>query len=129
MLRSIIAIIAGFLVAAGLVMVATWIVAPALGLAIEQPTPGYLIFNLVSIPIAGMLGGYVAGRVAPRAHWGHVGMLAILLLLSLPGILQPPPPGQPSWYSLLLALLGPATVLLGGVFALRSTHRREPLRG
>lgn len=129
MLRSIVAIVAGILAAALLVLVATLIVAPALGIALTQPTPAYLVFNLVSNGVAGLVGGYVAARVAPHAHWGHVGTLAVvLLLLSVPGILQPPPSAQPTWYSLLLALLGPAMVLLGGVFALRSTHRRTPLR-
>lgn len=126
MLRSIVAVFAGFVVAALLVVVSTWIVAPALGLAGAEPGPGYLLFNLVTSALAGVLGGYVAARVAPHTHWGHVGTLAvILLLLSMPGILQPPAPGQPTWYPVLLAMLGPATVLLGGVLAIRSTQRHR----
>ena len=124
MLRSVIAIVAGFLAAAALVVVATWIVAPALGMAGEEPTAGYLLMNLMSVGVAGMLGGYVAGRLAPHAHWSHVATAAIVLL-SLPGMLQPSPSGQPTWYSVLLALLGAAAALLGGVLALRSTQRHR----
>lgn len=126
MIRSIGAVVGGLLVTVVLVIVLTLLATVALGIPNGgPPTPLYLVLNLLGGAIAGACGGATAVRLAPRWPHGHVGTLAVvILLLSLPTLFSPPPPGQPSWYGLTLSVLGPTSVLLGGLLAIR--HVRSP---
>lgn len=77
----------------------------------------YLALNLATSAAAALAGGYVTGRVANRRGSKAVGVLAALLLLS--GVLSLTgsdgnAPGQPAWYPVVLLLLGPVGVVVGG---------------
>ncbi len=120
MVRSVLAVTAGFVTSVILIMLVTWVAAFALGIPSEAPTNQYLVINLLGSILAGGIGGYVTGRLAPTALWHHVfGLAAVVLLLSLPAVLQPAD-GQPTWYPAFLAIAGPLAVAIGGVLA----HRR-----
>jgi len=130
MRRSLAAVLAGLVVAMVLVIVLSWLAA----LLVRQPPSGpptvpYLALNLLGGAVAGMAAGATAVRLAPHTPHGHVYVLAlVLLLLSLPGLFSAPAPGQPGWYPLALSVLGPASVLAGGLLAVRrrrAAHGRD----
>lgn len=120
-LRSAVAVLVGFLVTAALVTVTTFGAAAVLGLPMSgPPTPTYLVLNLVGSALAGVAGGYLCARAAPRAQSAHVTALAVLLILmTLPAVFAEPVAGRPAWYPLTLAILGPASVMLGGWLHIR----------
>lgn len=121
MRRSLAAVVAGLIVAVVMVIVLSWLAAAV----VDQPESGpptavYLALNLLGGALAGMAGGATAARMAPHTPHGHAYILAaVILLLSLPGLFSAPLPGQPSWYPVALSVLGPASVVAGGLIALR----------
>ena len=121
MRRSLAAVLAGLIVAVVMVIMLSWLAA----VIVDQPESGpptraYLALNLLGGALAGMAGGATAAWMAPHTPRGHAYILAaVILLLSLPGLFSAPLPGQPSWYPLALSVLGPASVVIGGVIALR----------
>lgn len=121
MIRSIFAVAAGLVVTVVLVMTLTYLLTMWFGIPPGVPLPGlYLALNLLGSAVAGMVGGATAVRLAPHTPHGHVVALAILiLLLSLPTIFTPPAPGQPGWYGIVVSILGPVAVALGGFLAAR----------
>ena len=128
MSRSVIAVIAGLVVAVVLVIVLS-----NLGSAVfgdpsgGPPTTGYLAFNLAASALAGLAGGATASRIAAHTPHGHaIALAGVILLLSLPGLFSAPAPGQPSWYPVVLSILGPASVLVGGLIARRRTETVSP---
>lgn len=120
-LRSVAAVGAGLAATFVLVMVLSFLAATVTGIPTGgAPTPPYLALNLLGGAAAGASGGAIAVWLAPHRPHGHVGTLAlVILLLSLPTLLSAPAPGQPAWYGLALSVLGPASVLLGGLLAIR----------
>jgi len=128
MMRSVVAVIAGLVVTVGLVIVLSILSASLLRLpAGSAPTPLYLVLNLLSAIFSGMVGGSVAVRLAPDRLQGHVFVLAlVILLMSLPTLLSAPAPGQPSWYGLVISIIGPTSVVLGGFLAIRGKRATRP---
>lgn len=122
MVRSVASVLAGLIVAAVLVMAVTFLATAALGLPPgAPPTPAYLLLNLLGSALAGASGGAVAVRLAPhRPHAHGIALALLILLLSLPTLLSAPAPGQPTWYGLALSVIGPLSVLAGGLLALRA---------
>lgn len=122
-LRSAAAVLAGFLLTVALVVVVTFGAAVLLGLPPGgPPTPLYLVLNLLGSAAAGVAGGYLCARTAPRAPARHAAGLAVLVLvLTLPAVFSQPVHGPPEWYPVALAVLGPASIMLGGwLFVRRS---------
>lgn len=127
-IRSVLAVVAGLAVCLVLVIALSAIAASILRVSAESPpTPLYLALNLTGGALAGAIGGATAMRIAPHTPHGHVWALALLiLLLSLPTLLTAPAPGQPAWYGLALSVIGPSSVLLGGVLEARRERYRRP---
>jgi hypothetical protein len=129
MLRSVLAILAGYVVMAVIVMAGTAAAAAAFGLPLAPnagapvPTPGagYLAANLLVSALGAVAGGWVAAHVARRRPLTHAAVLAALLVAAGLATLGRPQPGQPAWYPPVLLVLGPAGALLGGL--LRSARR------
>lgn len=130
MIRSSAAVLTGLAVAIVLLMILGFLTAAALGISPVGPaTRASVAANLVSAAIAGASGGAIAVRLAPHTPHGHVGILALLiLLLSLPTLLAPPGAGEPAWYGLAQSVLGPVSVALGGFLAVRQLDRGLPAR-
>ncbi|HUE96353.1 MAG TPA: hypothetical protein VMN39_06815 [Longimicrobiaceae bacterium] len=127
MIRSAAAVLAGLVVTIVLVMLLTYLAGVLAGVPVgAPPTPTYLALNLFGSAIAGFAGGDVAVRVAAHTPHGHVIALAVvILLLSLPFALSAPAPGQPTWYPFAISVVGPGSVLLGGLLAARRISRRD----
>ena len=128
MIRSIAAVAAGLVVTVVLVLILTPLAGMIAGVPMgAPPTPLYLVLNLLASAIAGFVGGVVAVRVAHYAPHGHVIALAVvILLLALPTVFTAPAPGQPAWYPLAISILGPISVLAGGMLAARHFDRGAP---
>jgi hypothetical protein len=122
-LRSFLALLAGFLSMAVLVTVVTavlmkrvpeWVGAPG------HPRAAYVCANLIYSFAAAMLGGYVTSWIAPSSPLKHVLTLALIVLL-LSGLSALQQRGQqPIWYQLTLMAISPLGVLAGGIIRLRT---------
>lgn len=127
MLHSVFVILGSFLAMALVVMVTTAVAARAL-LGRRTPgappvlTPTYLAVNLTCSALAALLGGWLAAHYAVSAPQSHVYALAVLMVvLSLASIRQSVAAGQPRWYALVLLVVMPLVVLLGGRLAVPPT--------
>jgi hypothetical protein len=124
-LRSVVAIVAGFGFMASTVMVGT-IVATALfvpggiqAAAAGVPAPalprGYLVSSFVITAIGAILGGWLAARLATFAPYAHSAALAaVVAVLSLGSGANAPAGSQPEWYASAIGIVGVLGVLLGG---------------
>ena len=125
MVRSILAVVAGYFTLAVLTSLTTYLVAYGFGLAVAepgaQPPLVYVVVNLVYSTVYAGVGGYVAARVATHRPVRHA--LALAALLVVLGLVYTAVAIniQPLWYLLGLPLLGaPAAVLGGYVHARRA---------
>lgn len=117
MLRSIGAVVAGYVAMAVAVLV---VVGLGAWLLVDDPAaPGtaYLAFNLGVGLVAAALGGWVTWRLAARGRMKHVVALAVLVLALGLGMAfgAEPAPGQPSWYPVVISIFGAAGVVAGGM--------------
>ena len=121
MSRSLVAVVAGLVVAVVIVVALSNMGAAILGVPSGgPPTDGYLAFNLAASALAGLAGGATASRIAAHTPHGHaIALAGVILLLSLPGLFSAPAPGQPSWYPIVLSILGPVSVMAGGLIGRR----------
>ena len=120
MVRSVGAVLAGFAVMAGVVIVTTVL---ATKLLVGQSPPGHrpptrhLVVNLLCGLLAAMLGGFVCAWIAVSDLLAHVTALAVFVVLlavvsARSG--QSGTPGMASWYPYGIAGIGVVGVLLGG---------------
>lgn len=127
MLRSVLAVVFGFVCTALVVTIGTIAATAALvpgGLAAMRsgaplPVPvssGYLSVNLTLSEAAAVLGGWVAARLSPAAPIGHVAALAALMLaMSVVSAATGGRAGQPAWYPGVIAAIGVIGVFAGGL--------------
>ena len=125
-MRSIICVVAGFVVMMAIVTAGTaaateLIVEGGLFAAATGPRtalpPTYFAANLVVSAMGAVLGGWVTARMAPSREMAHVAALAaLMLIMTVPGLLGygEHQTGQPAWYLYALPVLGVGGVLLGG---------------
>jgi hypothetical protein len=115
--RSVIAVIAGYAAMAAVVVALTVLVkriAPAWVGSERAPGSSYVYTNLLFSYGAAMIGGYVAAVIGASAPLAHACALAVIVLvLSIVSAVQIGD-RQPRWYQVTLALLGPLGVVIGG---------------
>jgi hypothetical protein len=146
MLRSILAVVVGYVVMAALVMLtftpaffAPELVFETHGIGVTLP---FMVFTLAMGGVAAVLGGFVAARVASRRAWpALLALVAIVFVFGITsavhGLFQVPPTvsveevarmtpmekaaigREPVWYAFLLPFLGSAGILAGGWLAAR----------
>lgn len=122
MIRSIAAVVVGYVMSAFIVVLGTTAAAalllprPQAG-AVPQITTAYLVADLLIAVVAAIAGGMVAAAIGQRAPILHAAALAVLMFVvgigssvAAGGAL----PGQPAWYPLAIAVIGPLGVLVGG---------------
>ncbi len=127
MIRSIVAVLVGLAVTFVLVLIFHQATILLTGIPLEGRESGpYLAANIAASFLAGACGGAAAARVAARAPHGHTLVVAIvILILSLPTLFMGAAPGQPSWYPLAMSVVGPVSVLTGGLVAGRRWRGRS----
>jgi hypothetical protein len=128
MLRSVGAVLAGFVVATIIVLLTTMIAValmlPAAGPGMmPEPTGSYLAVNLLCALLAAIAGGWLAARMALRAPLGHamaVGTIMLVLGLGTAAMESDGTPGsQPGWYLYALPMIGWVGAATGGLLAAR----------
>jgi len=134
MLRSIGAVLAGFVVMAVTIMVGTIALTAALipgGIATMRPPQsgtvapsGYLAANLALSFLAAVLGGYLTVRLAASAPVIHALALGtLLMIMGMVTVAQAgdagSSAGQPSWYPWVITTLGVVGVMAGGMLRAR----------
>ena len=71
--------------------------------------------NLGVAAVGGVIGGWLAARVAPGSPYAHAAALAALVaVIALPSATGASQGSQPGWYPAALALVAVFGVLLGG---------------
>lgn len=112
-LRSFFAVMVGYMVMMVVVIALTLIFVKTMGLKTGNPTPGYLLINVVYSFLAAAIGGWVTGRVAEVKPMVAAGALAILMAIT--GFLsyQHYTGQQPHWYQLMM-MFAPSLCALGG---------------
>jgi hypothetical protein len=111
--RSILAVIAGFLAMMAVVIVCTLLSVMIFHLKSGHPTPVYLALNVVYSLGAAVLGGWVAGRIARRSPIGHgIALGVVMLAFSIFQLLHPAP-GQPFAYLVFLSIAPPLAAVAG----------------
>jgi hypothetical protein len=122
MLRSIAAVLAGYVILAMSIMLATFVSLPlftdaAFGdweAARRQLGRGWLLYEFAySIPIA-LAAGYATGMVARSAPQRHAAYLAGLILVATIGSVVWTAGRKLIWQDLLLGLCGAGACLIGG---------------
>jgi len=133
MLRSIMAVVAGYATMAVVVMLGTIAMMAALvpgGLkamramrdgaraAMPAPTPRYLAMNIALSLVAAILGGWITTRIASRAVNGHlIALCVVVLLMSVVSAFASGSGSslQPAWYKFVIPLVGVAGVALSAL--------------
>ncbi len=129
MLRSVGAVIGGFVAMSVLVMIATMALAVALvpgGMdamrdrakaALIRLPPLYLGLNVLVSFAAAIVGGLVTAKIATHAPAAHILWLGCLLLVM--GVVSAFAPGndnQPMWYKSIIPMVGVAGVAVSALF-------------
>jgi hypothetical protein len=124
MLRTVIALIAGFAILAFGQLVATIVLAFALGVQPGVSNPAFYPGSLACGALAAAVGGYATAALAPRRHGAHVLVLmAMILMMALSNVITPPA-GQPGWYLAAALVAQPAFAGVGGL--VRAATTRTP---
>ncbi len=116
MVKSIIAVVAGYAAMAILVIITTMLAAAFLLNDPNEVTSAYLVVNLILSLISAVVGGWITAKLAPNNKKRHVqilaGLIIVLGLLSLTQTLI----GQPVWYPWVIMLIGAGGALYGGKY-------------
>ena len=112
-LRSIFAVMLGYMAMMLSVIVLTLLFVKTMGLKSAHPTPGYLFVNVVYTFLAAGIGGYVTARIAEVKPMIAAGVLATLMLIM--GVLsyRHYTGMQPAWYQAMMQIV-PSLCALGG---------------
>ena len=124
MLRSALAVLAGFVSMALLVMITTALAVrfvlrrPLASMRSRDPGPipaAYLATNVTSSVLAALVGGYVTALLAERDRVAHGLVLAAVVVVM--GLVSARQSGaaQPRWYRILLLVGMPALTVVGAV--------------
>lgn len=120
MLRNVIAVLAGGLVAAvlfqvGAVVAFVGLYGIPLGASPGPPGSGYFAINLGFAALAAVAAGWVTARLAGPRPLAPVGALAVVLAAVVSWGFTKPASQWPGWYPPVLALVGLVGALAGGI--------------
>lgn len=132
MLRPALALLAGLgvtvLIVGGGVIVTTLAAIRDANPRAFSPPAWYYAVNLTLSALGAAAGGFTTSRITVGRSFFTVFVLALILFVSgiAPVLRGAGTPGQPQWYPLILALLGPIGVLVGGALERRRTGGAPP---
>lgn len=118
-LRSIAAVVGGYLVVAGGTILTFNVL---VGQVTVDSSPRQMILGTVGAVISGIAGGVVAALLAPRSPFAHAAGVLILLALDTASVLAKGP--GPAWFDLAGSAILAISVLIGGWLIARKTRRR-----
>jgi hypothetical protein len=118
-LRSILAVIAGFVAMSFVVIVLTLLSVKSMGLKGGHPTAGYLVINVVFSFLAAAAGGFVTALVAAVKPVEHAYVLACVMLVMGALSYARYRGTQPGWYQLMLVLVPPLCAIAGAAICAR----------
>ncbi|MEP6834362.1 MAG: hypothetical protein ABJB74_13285 [Gemmatimonas sp.] len=132
MLRSIAAVLAGFLVMSAVVMIGTVALTALLvpggiasmkvgmktpGASMPTPSTTYLAANLVLSLVAAISGGLVTQRIAASAPDGHlVALGAVMLVMSVVSAFSPGSAQQPEWVKFVIPVIALVGIAASRIF-------------
>lgn len=137
MVRSILAVFAGYCVILFLIIVVTilaslFMLPPTPEQKLPAPTTAYLIVNLLYSTIIAGVGGWVTARFAQYAPLIHTGVLSLVFIFLgfLMALLKAADEtstaaSQPSWYPFVVTLLGGIGVMAGGYLRLWQVQKKS----
>jgi hypothetical protein len=122
MAHSTLAVLAGFVVMAIIVMIATALAmrfvlgVPLAAMRSAGPqmlSASYLATNVAVSALAAIVGGFTTAAIAGHDQIAHgLGLAAVMVSMSVVSMRQTGA-GQPRWYRILLATMMPAMAILG----------------
>jgi hypothetical protein len=126
-LKSIGAVLAGYLVSAILTAVTIAVLGALFPASYQPGNVGWVIFNVIYGCAFAVVGGYMAARLAPARPMTHAWVLGILMALFavltgyVVSVSSPSPDyaNQPGWYYPVLAITVLPSILLGGLLYIR----------
>ncbi len=122
LLRSMIAVIVGFMVTYLAVIAFTLLMVKTMGLHADPPTPARLAYNAFAAFTAALVGGVVTGTLAPERRVRHGYLLAMVLLMMTALSYLHYQGGQPAWYQATMVVVPPIFAVLGAKVA-EHAHR------
>ncbi len=126
MLRSIGAVVAGYLVIAIAIIVMFVIAFPD---PTVVPSMGFMIFSLIYGFLFGILGGWVCGLIARKAEVKHAAVIAAIgILLSVLSMIFATAK-EPTWYQIANMVLLTIAVLIGGWMRARQKAKAAQNQG
>ena len=113
LLRSMLAIIAGFITMNFIVIALTLVSIATMHISSGHPPPGYLIVNVLYSLLAAASAGFVTALVAGYRPLTHAGVLAGIMLVFGLFSYKHYTGTQPLWYQWLMIAVGPLCVIGG----------------
>jgi hypothetical protein len=127
MFRNILAVTAGYVTMAVIVILVTIPLALAFGQPLDPeaaktvPNAAYFLLNLVLSFFAAVAGGWVTARIGSRPMaWALSGMV---LLFGALYAYQSPPHVSPGWYLIVLPIIGAIGAMAGGRLRAMKSNR------
>ena len=114
MLRSVIALIAGFAIMTFLILVVTIVVAMMTDVDSTSPTVRFLEIKFAYSAVAALFGGYATAALAPGRPMVHAAVLAMMVLLLGASNVASPPSGHSAPYLVALMVACPVAAISGG---------------
>jgi len=127
MIRSVLAVITGYVLTAAIVIACTFLAAKFLiPEEATEPPRTYLVVNIAYSLLAAVAGGYLTARIARRAPLAHAGALAMVIVTIGAATMSGGPQGAASVFGWGIVGLGVIGSLAGGV--VRAAQVRPPDR-
>jgi hypothetical protein len=118
LLRSMIAVIVGFMVMYLAVIAFALVMVKTMGVPAGPPTPGRLIYNALTAFAVSLIGGFVTGTIAPERRVRHGYLLAMVMLFMAALSYVHYTGGQPAWYQATMVVVPAVFAVLGARVAL-----------
>lgn len=113
-LRSIVAVVAGFGAMAGIVIWLTPIAARYYGAEdFRYLNQAYMMANLAYSAAAAMIGGFITAWIAGSREIRHAAALGLLMIAMSFVSMRVNGEQQPGWYEVVIGGLGPIAAMLG----------------
>lgn len=126
MLRSVFAVVSGYLAMAVIVRLATFVLyglRPAWFAG--KPQAVFLVLSIGYTAVAAFAAGWLTARLAMQKHFLHAVVLAVLTFALEIVATVLAGEGQPRWYQALLIILTPAAVIAGGRLRQSAVEARQ----